>query len=155
MRGTMLLFELRGSQFQYFQKLFPNMPAYVLRDLIFKNYRNLQNPAEVQEIVQMWGSYTWKPQNLTITLNVFEPKTRKKLEARMRGEDIGFQIPKDVERHEIQQKLLTAGPSQEPIIVLATPQGYDLIEGWHRTIQSLKKWTGGYKQSAWIGSKQA
>jgi hypothetical protein len=47
----------------------------------------------------------------------------------------------------IQQK----GVSEEPIIVAKLSNGYDLIEGWHRTIQHLKEFPQGYTAPAWVG----
>jgi hypothetical protein len=46
----------------------------------------------------------------------------------------------------IQQK----GVSAEPIIVAKLSNGYDLIEGWHRTIQHLKAFPQGYTGPAWV-----
>jgi hypothetical protein len=60
-------------------------------------------------------------------------------------------IPKDDERHKTQQSQLEKqGVSSEPIIVVQTKDGkYDLLEGWHRTTNALKKF-GNYKQNAWV-----
>jgi GNAT superfamily N-acetyltransferase len=41
--------------------------------------------------------------------------------------------------------------SEEPIIVAKLSNGYDLIEGWHRTIQHLKEFPQGYTAPAWVG----
>jgi hypothetical protein len=47
-------------------------------------------------------------------------------------------------------QLESGGVSPEPIIVIETKDGkYDLLEGWHRTTNALKKF-GNYKQNAWV-----
>jgi len=43
------------------------------------------------------------------------------------------------------------GVNPEPIIVAKLSNGYDLIEGWHRTIQHLQAYPEGYTASAWVG----
>ena len=87
-------------------------------------------------------------------MNIFNVYFQKRrLQQRKGGSANPYQVPKDTERHTTQQQLIAQGPSREPIIVMQTPQGYELVEGWHRTIQSLAKWPRGYKQVAWIGYK--
>ena len=147
----MKLFELRGSALDYFQQMFPNMPRYVVQDFVYKNYRN--NPEEAKHLLDEFGDMRWKQEAINVSIDAFDPETRRRIEARAGGTVNPFQVPKDEERHATQQKLLAAGPSQEPIIVVETPRGYELIEGWHRTIQSLQMWPEGYKQNAWVGYK--
>ena len=49
--------------------------------------------------------------------------------------------------------MVQSGPSKEPIILINNGNQYELLEGWHRTIQSLEMWPEGYEQIAWIGYK--
>ena len=43
------------------------------------------------------------------------------------------------------------GVSSEPIILFKRRYGYELVEGWHRTMQNLKAYPQGYKGLAWVG----
>jgi hypothetical protein len=150
MRLNELLNEKRSQAvMQYLSGLFPNMPEYVLRDLVYKNYKNDLKGAK--EMVPNFGKLQWSKETLTITTDIFDEFTRKKLAARDGGSANPDQVPNDAERHDTQQKLIQTGPAKEPIILRASTDGYELIEGWHRTIQSLQQWPDGYKQTAWVG----
>jgi hypothetical protein len=62
-----------------------------------------------------------------------------------------MQVPKDAERHAQQLKMIQQqGVRTEPIIVAKLNNGYDLIEGWHRTIQHLQQYPEGYTGPAWV-----
>lgn len=134
----MKLNELRNATLEYFQRLFPNMPKYVVTDFIYKNYKNIISnvnyQTELQTIVNEYKDYKWKRGVLNITLDIFDSETQKRITQRKGGTANPYQVPKDEERHTTQQQLLQQGPSNEPIIVFHTHQGYELIEGWHRTI---------------------
>ena len=150
MRASEILNEKRSqSVMQYLSGLFPNMPKYVLQDLVYKNYKNDLKGAK--EMVPNFGNLQWSKETLTITTDIFDEFTRKKLAARKGGSANPDQVRNDAERHDTQQKLIQTGPSKEPIILRASTDGYELIEGWHRTIQSLQQWPDGYKQVAWVG----
>jgi hypothetical protein len=74
------------------------------------------------------------------------------IQSREGGSSNPYQVPKDAERHSLQQKMIQQkGVSEEPIIVAKLSNGYDLIEGWHRTIQHLKEFPQGYTAPAWVG----
>ena len=63
-----------------------------------------------------------------------------------------YQVPRDAERHAQQLKMIQQnGVSEEPIIVAKLNNGYDLIEGWHRTIQHLQVYPDGYTAPAYVG----
>lgn len=151
------IFETRPTQLQYLQSLFPNMPSYVLYDFVYKalknpvshtNYRN-----ELKRFVEEYKDYKWRRETLDVALSIFDQETQRRIKERAGGTKNPMGATNDEARHSTQQKLIAAGPSSEPIIVLKTPQGYELVEGWHRTIQSLQKWPKGYKQLAWVGYK--
>jgi hypothetical protein len=71
-------------------------------------------------------------------------------------------VPGDAERTEIQRKLIGkyGEGKNEPVILLKKKNGYELMEGWHRTMSVLcigsdgtdnyKKWDK-VKLNAWIG----
>mgnify|MGYP003349517889 CR=1 FL=1 len=73
----------------------------------------------------------------------------------MEFKDIFKAPPRDAERHEIQSKLVQQrGISKEPVILVKTSQGYELLEGWHRTIQHFAKYPNGYTGPAYVAVAQ-
>ena len=123
------------------------LPKYVYQDFLYANYGD-DIPTEIES---EFGNLNWECKTLTITLEIFDRFTQNRLKERKGGELNPYDVPNDAERHETQRKLLENGPSKEPIIVCLKSDGYELIEGWHRTIQSMVKWPEGYEQIAWVG----
>ena len=135
-------------------------PEYVLRDWLYRNtkevgdmspelYKNLMK-SYVEQFIKDYGNGYWEYKVLDISLDSFTDFVKDDLKKKMGG-FINPHIPKDEERHSIQQSQLEkSGVSPEPIIVVETKDGkYDLLEGWHRTTNALKKF-GQYKQNAWV-----
>ena len=144
---------MRRGALEYFTKEFPNMPRYVLFDFVYKNFKH--NPKDVTQnsYFKQFVGMKWKKEVVTVTLDMFDSETQEKIKERAGGSNNPFRIYKDAERHAKQRELQSLGPSEEPIILIATPEGYELLEGWHRTIQALRKWPKGYRQNSWIGYK--
>jgi len=138
----------RQGVLRLIKEKFPNLPDYVAQDMAYSIFKDNPKWMDDKYYQELLGG-NWKQEKLQITLDVFNSKTKQQLEQRLKGENPNL-VPRDTERHETQKELLEKGPSEEPIIVFKTPQGYDLVEGWHRTIQSLLKWPDGYEQNAWV-----
>jgi predicted nucleotidyltransferase len=87
---------------------------------------------------------------------MFGPVSKKNLIGRAGGtSDLGMGIPKDKERHATQAALIQkGGVSKEPAILIKRPEGYDLLEGWHRTIQHFAKYPEGYTGPAYVAVAQ-
>ena len=85
----------------------------------------------------------------------FDSKTQETLLHRISQTDnvISAYVPRDAERHEIQKQIIqkSGQANQEPIIVIYHKDGYELLEGWHRTIQNIQAFPNGYKAKAWVG----
>lgn len=63
-----------------------------------------------------------------------------------------YEVGQDEERNKKQKELLMQrGPSNELIIMILSDGKYELLEGWHRTMQALQLYPQGYTQQAWIG----
>lgn len=135
-------------------------PDYVLKDWLYRNtkdvgemdpsgYKNLVNNY-LESFVEGHGKGHWEYKVLDISLDSFTDFVKKDLIKKMGG-FINPDVPSDEQRHLTQQSQLEKqGVSQEPIIVVETKYGkYDLLEGWHRTTNALKKF-GNYKQNAWV-----
>ena len=149
------LSEARNSLFAFVKQQFPTWPDYVLKDFLYQQAKGIRDQAELDDFLkrnkQDFGNCKWTLTKLPITFDIFTPKTRRMLASREGGSSNPFQVPRDAERHAQQSQMIQQkGVSAEPIIVAKLSNGYDLIEGWHRTIQHLKAFPQGYTGPAWV-----
>lgn len=156
MRITEVITESRSSLFVWIKQQFPTWPDYVLKDFLYQQAKTITSQEQLAEWLETtkkdFGKVVWKLEKLPITLDVFTPKTQRMIKSREGGSSNPFQVPKDAERHAQQLKMIQQqGVRTEPIIVAKLNNGYDLIEGWHRTIQHLKAFPQGYTGPAYVG----
>ena len=156
MRASEFLTESRGSLFAWIKQLFPTWPDYVLKDFLYAQAKGIRDQAELEDFIKRnkndFGKVQWRLEKLPITFGIFTPKTQQMLTSREGGSANPYKVPKDAERHAQQLKMIQQnGVSKEPIIVAKLPNGYDLIEGWHRTIQHLQVYPKGYTAPAYVG----
>jgi hypothetical protein len=149
------LSEARNSLFTFVKQQFPTWPDYVLKDFLYQQAKGIRDQAELDDFLkrnkQDFGNCKWTLTKLPITFDIFTPKTQRMLASREGGSSNPFQVPRDAERHAQQSQMIQQkGVSAEPIIVAKLSNGYDLIEGWHRTIQHLKAFPQGYTGPAWV-----
>ena len=149
------LAEARNSLFAFVKQQFPTWPNYVLKDFLYAQAKGIRDQAELDDFLkrnkQDFGNCKWTLTKLPITFDIFTPKTQRMLASREGGSSNPFQVPRDAERHAQQSQMIQQkGVSAEPIIVAKLSNGYDLIEGWHRTIQNLKAFPQGYTGPAWV-----
>lgn len=135
-------------------------PEYVIRDWLYRNTKEVGNmkpelykdlmKGYLKHFINDYGKGHWEFEVLDISIDSFTDFVKEDLLKKMGGY-VNPHIPKDEERHQTQlSKLESGGISPEPIIVVETEDGkYDLLEGWHRTTNALKKF-GQYKQNAWV-----
>jgi hypothetical protein len=150
--------EIRDQLWTWIQSKFPRTqwPEYVQRDFLYQQAKGIRNQAELDDFLKRnrndFGKVQWRLEKLPITMDIFTPKTQRMILSRQGGSSNPFQVPRDAERHSQQLKMIQQkGVSEEPIIVAKLNNGYDLIEGWHRTIQHLKEFPQGYTAPAWVG----
>lgn len=141
------LFEIRSGLLNHFYDKFPNTPQYVVRDFIYKTYKD--NPKGIEQDIEEWlNSLTWTLQNLFITIDIFDDWTQNRLKELIAQET-------ENPRFSTQKSLIIQrGISQEPIILTLVDGKYELQEGWHRTVESFKMYPNGYQQKAWIGKEE-
>ena len=162
--NEIVITEINQQIYQWLQRQFPKWPEYVVKDMLYKNARSLlrNTPSEsmraelgkfVDQTKQDMGNVTWTlDRQFRVTMDQFTPETQQRIRLRQGGSANPFGVAKDAERHSTQQALLTQkGISSEPIIVIKLHNGYDLLEGWHRTIQAMQKYKAGYTCPAWVG----
>jgi 5'(3')-deoxyribonucleotidase len=158
--GESQLMELRGGLLQYIKQALPTWPEYVVRDWIYNNNKiEFSNGADIKshlsELLKSVGltpnsKWTLVP-NLKFTMDMFEPWTQGELKNRAGGavKDV---VARDAERHATQATLAQqqGGVRKEPVILIKHPEGYELQEGWHRTIQHFAQFPNGYSGPAWV-----
>ena len=172
MRARDFIVDYRDKMFQYIKSVLPKWPDYVLRDWIYNLARGThragpgwdpQNPnwkfnhETILKMVAEAGLSPDTPWSLNprqqFTMDMWEPGTRQRLIGRAGGSsDLGMGIPRDKERHSTQAALAQqqGGVRKEPVIIIKTSKGYELLEGWHRTIQHFAANPQGYVGPAYV-----
>jgi len=176
MRANEFIVERRDAMFQYIKSIVPTWPDYVVQDWIY-NLAKGNHQAGIggweedpewgfnrRTILKMIADNGLSPDtqwqlvpNMQFTLDMFDPKSKQKLIGRAGGSsDLGMGIPRDKERHATQAALAQqqGGVRKEPVLLLKTATGYELLEGWHRTIQHFAKYPDGYTGPAYVAVSQ-
>ena len=165
--GLNQITEYRDRLLQYVKSLLPTWPEYVLKDWLVPNKGDFSNlPADalkngIMEKLKGAGLTTnskWQlVPDMKFTMDMFDPMTKQRLIGRAGGtSDLGMGIPKDKERHATQAALAQqqGGVRKEPVLLIKTAKGYELLEGWHRTIQHFVKYPDGYTGPAYVAVAQ-
>lgn len=141
---------------EYISDLFPTWPEYVIEDMLVDGLSSLGETGikgYLGHVMDDIGDVTWVLKDIEITYDCFCSYTQRLLDERDGGNANPYDIPNDAERHALQAKLLKEqGISKDPIIVIERKDGYELAEGWHRTIQTMLVYPEGYIAPAWIAT---
>ena len=179
--GSEQINEYRDRMYQYIKSIVPTWPEYIVKDWLYANQakpfgrQSNITPADrsfetlrafIPELLADIGltvDTKWQlVPNMKFTMDMWEPKTKQRLIARAGGKSTEL-VPstmapnmKDAERHATQAALAKqqGGVRKEPVIIIKTPQGYELLEGWHRTIQHFAKYPDGYTGPAYVAVAQ-
>jgi hypothetical protein len=144
---------MKGLYRQLHQK-YSNIPEYVMHDL----FRGSDD-----KLFTQLNRLDWKLQVINVRPTDFSFNTLKHFEEREFGDANPSGVYNDAERMQVQKKRASADGHNEPIIVVKRIDGYDLWEGWHRTMNVLKLGQNGrrvtdfaewdkVKINAWVGS---
>jgi 5'(3')-deoxyribonucleotidase len=156
------LTETREGALNWLKSYLPNWPEYVLRDWLYRGLTAKEHnpPEHPKEVVDrsiagegMSAQTQWKLiPNFEFKIEKLHPDTQRRINIRAGGSANPMNVPKDAERHATQAALAQqqGGVRKEPVIGKMTPQGFELIEGWHRTIQHFKQFPNGYRGPAWV-----
>jgi hypothetical protein len=154
--------ETRQGAWKWLKSYLPTWPEYVLRDWIYNHFRGEWDASgdDPKTVIQrtldgegMTPQTRWKfVPDFHFTFDSLDPDTVRRIKERQGGAANPYGIPKDAERHATQAKLAAqqGGVRDEPVILKKVGDKYELIEGWHRTIQHFKQFPDGYKGPAWI-----
>lgn len=149
------LMEVRKPLMDYLKSKLPNTPEYVIQDFFYKNLKNAKQE-EIDELISEYSDVKWELKtNFSINYKIFDSDTIKRLKEREGGSKNPYQVPNDKKRHNTQKELIIKrGLPKEPILLFKVNGKYELIEGWHRTIQLLNMFPKGYKYpNVYIGIK--
>jgi hypothetical protein len=154
-----ILLETRKKTLEFFQQSLPTWPAYVVKDFVYSNLKD--EPNKFGLFVGDWArgigyksakDVVWKFETVSLTLDSFGSDTIGWMKKRKFGTENPMGVYHDPERQAgATRRLIKSGVSKEPIIMtLRTDGKYELVEGWHRTMQSLQMWPNGYRQSVYV-----
>ena len=148
-----ILNERRQGMFNYLKEKLPYTPEYVVYDWFYKNNKN-ETQENIEEVINKYKDVKWElKENFHMSLNILSDETINRLKERAGGIK-KKDLEGDLERHQTQSDLIKSqGISKEPLILLELLNGtYELVEGWHRTIQLFKLYPEGFEYpKVWIG----
>ena len=164
MRAIEFLTEYRNGMYQYIKSIVPTWPDYIVKDWLYPGFSRYNDKTK-RELLLMLNreglnrNTQWQlVPNMKFTMDIWTSHTLKKLQGRAGGlSDMGMDIPRDAERHATQARLAQqqGGVRSEPVILIKRPDGYELLEGWHRTIQHFHKFPDGYTGPAYVAVAQS
>lgn len=142
---------------------FPETPEYVLKEFVTNilcEDKGVFNTIMSQyygdpvpflgKVVYKYLKGPWRLKIINVNPEDFTENTVNAFIEREFGDIDAYLVPKDKERMDIQRELATSTGKNEPIIVIKHRNGkYELIEGWHRTMSSLKLGDNGEDLKNW------
>lgn len=167
------VFETRNKDiYALMRPFFSDTPEYVFKQLFYTNdgffkteFTKLVNKdasdEKIETIFSDWTDIEWKKEVINVNFNDFTKSTKKLMKKRKMG-DLNLEIvPNDKKRNIFHKDLAeTTYGDNEPVIMIKSSDGYELLEGWHRTMSILslgsddsenyEDWDK-VKLNAWIG----
>lgn len=167
MKITDILVEYNSGLLRQIKSVLPRWPDYVIKDWLYSSivseyFKKGNSPASVRENIRWQLEYSgltpntrWQLVNFDFVLDDrWDKKTKDNLLTRMNSVRPYINVPRDQQRHSTQSRLLAKrGISREPVIIIKTRDGYELVEGWHRTVQNFKMYPDGYVGPAWVAEQ--
>ena len=163
MRAIEFITEVRNRMYQYIKSIVPTWPDYIVKDWLYPGFSRYNDKTKRELLIMLNReglnrNTQWQlVPNMKFTMDIWTSHTLKKLQGRAGGlSDMGMDIPRDAERHATQARLAQqqGGIRSEPVILIKRPDGYELLEGWHRTIQHFNKYPDGYTGPAYVAVAQ-
>jgi len=138
--------ELRESLMTYLKSKLPHVPPYVLKDFMYPTLKTASKE-QIGEFIQEYGSFKWElEKDFKVHPEILTDFTNKQLIKRAGGTKNPNQVPNDELRHQNQKELIAKkGLPTQPLIFVYENGKYDLLEGWHRTIQLFNLYPDGFE----------
>jgi hypothetical protein len=151
------------SFYNRFKKEFPNTPEYILKEFVtnvlcgddesFKTIMGQYHGDPIPFLGRKIYDYlngNWKLKVIDVNPEDFTDNTVNALLERNFGEVDAYMVQNDKERMDVQRKLATPTGKNEPIIVIKHKDGkYEMVEGWHRVMSTLKLGDNGEDLKNW------
>lgn len=91
----------------------------------------------------------WELKTLELSINDFSRTTKQGFIDREFGDINPYMVPDDKERMLHQMRKQTGEGENLPVILVQEKDGYELIEGWHRTMAILRLGDNGGSPETW------
>jgi hypothetical protein len=151
------------SFYNRFRKEFPNTPEYILKEFVinvlcgdnesFKTIMGQYHGDPIPFLGKKIYDYlngNWKLKVIEVNPEDFTDNTVNAFLERNFGEIDAYMVQNDKERMDTQRKLATPTGKNEPIIVIKHKDGkYEMVEGWHRVMSTLKLGDNGEDLKNW------
>ena len=151
------------SFYNRFRKEFPNTPEYILKEFVtnvlcgddesFKTIMGQYHGDPIPFLGKKIYDYLngdWKLKVIEVNPEDFTDNTVNAFLERNFGEVDAYMVKNDKERMDVQRKLATPTGKNEPIIVIKHKDGkYEMVEGWHRVMSTLKLGDNGEDLKNW------
>jgi hypothetical protein len=151
------------SFYNRFKKEFPNTPEYILKEFVtnvlcgdeesYKTVMGQYHGDPIPFLGKMIYDYLkgpWKLQIIKVNPEDFVENNINSFIEREFGEVDAYFVKDDKARMEIQKELATSTGKNEPIIVLKDKKGkFEIVEGWHRAMSTLKLGDNGEDFKNW------
>ena len=151
------------SFYNRFRTEFPNTPEYILKEFVinvlcgddesFKTIMGQYHGDPIPFLGKKIYDYLngdWKLKVIEVNPEDFTDNTVNAFLERNFGEVDAYMVKNDKERMDVQRKLATPTGNNEPIIVIKHKDGkYEMVEGWHRVMSTLKLGDNGEDLKNW------
>jgi hypothetical protein len=151
------------SFYNRFRKEFPNTPEYILKEFVTnvlcgddESFRTIMGQYHGDPIpflgrkIYDYLNGDWKLKVIEVNPEDFTDNTVNAFLERNFGEVDAYMVQNDKERMDVQRKLATPTGKNEPIIVIKHKDGkYEIVEGWHRVMSTLKLGDNGEDLKNW------
>jgi len=151
------------SFYNRFRKEFPNTPEYILKEFVTnvlcgddESFRTIMGQYHGDPIpflgkkIYDYLNGDWKLKVIEVNPEDFTDNTVNAFLERNFGEIDAYMVQNDKERMDVQRKLATPTGKNEPIIVIKHKDGkYEMVEGWHRVMSTLKLGDNGEDLKNW------
>ncbi len=151
------------SFYNRLKKEFPNAPEYILKEFVTnvlcgddESFKTIMGQYHGDPIPFLGGKIydylngNWKLKVIEVNPEDFTDNTVNAFLERNFGEVDAYMVKNDKERMDVQRKLATPTGKNEPIIVIKHKDGkYEMVEGWHRVMSTLKLGDNGEDLKNW------
>lgn len=147
----MLSAELEGKQkevLDYFLARLPDWPEYVVCDWIHSTFKH--DPAGLNNLIENHKcdlvGIRWERINTVLKFPQLDQFTRNNLFSKTSKPSYSSE--------NLEENIKELGDliiNTDPIVVLATGDGYRLVSGWQRTSGNFKKAVDGFETTMWVG----